>query len=224
MNYKIGKSFSALTDAKTYFGAYPRSSFLPGGSRVTTFSGANKHTGYQRSTWTLFPVTLARWRKFRFDIESGYSGECWIETRDDQDTWFYARAIARLPEIDQLERFGLKYISVPIEFVILERWEMQTIFSCYILDEAADVITFSHSTAWKFYGVTTSAQTVGTATLAVSGGATVAAATIGSAATPVFHQPTVYPVDIDADETLTLTLATSSAARVAIKVEGIASV
>ena len=121
MPYRIGTT-TPLTDAddcETLCGYDPRSTYNPGAERVVTLAGTTVDTGYPRSVWTFAALTVAQWSDLK-DIVGGYSGEVYVETRDDEDTFAEYRALARLPEPRGLARWGGVYQDVEVELVLLE--------------------------------------------------------------------------------------------------------
>ena len=121
MGYRISDTFP-LVDADlcaVLFGYDPRSAYNPGAERLTTLAGTTVDIGYPRAVWTFAALTIAQWESL-LDLVGAYSGEVYVETRDDVDDWYQWRAIARLPEPRTLDRWGGYYRGVEIEFVLLE--------------------------------------------------------------------------------------------------------
>jgi hypothetical protein len=121
MPYRIGDT-PALTDAHnvaTLFYYDPRSTYNPGAERLVTLAGTTADVGYPRAGWTFAALTIAQWATLRA-IVGGYSGQVYVETRDDEDTFRIYRALARLPEPRDLERWGGYYKNVSIELLLLE--------------------------------------------------------------------------------------------------------
>lgn len=121
MPYRIGDATPLTADdnCKTLFGYDPRSTYNPGAERLTTLAGTTVDVGYPRSVWTFTALTVAQWEDL-LDIVGGYSGEVYVETRDDLDSFDEYRAIARLPEPRTLERWGGVYQNIEIELVLVE--------------------------------------------------------------------------------------------------------
>jgi hypothetical protein len=212
---KVGSSYSDLSDAGVFFGSAsdvrtPRSTYQPG-QPVVALSGKKYYVGYPIAVWALPVITLDTWRRIKSRLSQlAYSGECWIQTHDDDQNWFIARCVLRLPEPTDLERAAAKYINVKLEFVIVERWDLITP-NWYISGTLAanHTILFELPYAWKFYGVKVCSSNDSDATLAASGataGTLFSATTIGDSGDPKYIQPTSYPVDIAANELVTLTL------------------
>jgi hypothetical protein len=119
--YRLSDSHPFTDDdlATVLFGVDPRTTYNPGAERVTTLSGTTADVGYARSVWTFAALTIEQWEAL-LDIVGGYSGEVYVEVRDDIDDWYEYRAIARLPEPRTLDRWGGYYQNVSIEFVLIE--------------------------------------------------------------------------------------------------------
>ena len=99
MPYRIGDAEPLGDDdnCRALFGYDPRSTYNPGAERLTTLAGTTVDVGYPRAVWTFAALSIAQWGDL-LDIVGGYSGEVYIETRDDVDEWGQWRALARLPE------------------------------------------------------------------------------------------------------------------------------
>jgi hypothetical protein len=121
MPYRIGESAPLDDDdnCKTLFGYDPRSIYNPGAERLLTLAGTTVDVGYPRSVWTFAVLGIELWEDL-LDMIGGYSGEIYVETRDDVDTWYQYRALARLPEPRTLDRWGNCYRNVEILLVLLE--------------------------------------------------------------------------------------------------------
>jgi hypothetical protein len=120
MPYRIGDT-SPLTDAdnaRALFGYDPRATYNPGAERLTTLAGTTVDVGYPRAVWTFAALTIEQWDDL-LTLVGGYSGEVYVETRDDVDEFEEYRAIARLPEPRDLERWGGHYRNVNVELVLL---------------------------------------------------------------------------------------------------------
>ncbi|MGC9397113.1 MAG: hypothetical protein ACP5J4_19895 [Anaerolineae bacterium] len=120
-NYRLSDTFP-LVDAdlcSTFFGYDPRSTYNPGAEGVLTLAGTLAYVGYPRATWRFAALTVEQWADL-LTLVGGYSGEIYIETRDDVDGWYQWRAIARLPEPRTLDRWGGVYRDVEVEFILLE--------------------------------------------------------------------------------------------------------
>ena len=121
MTYRIGTStpLSAADNCETLFDRDPRGTYNPGAERVETLDGTTVDVGYPRATWTYRALSIDHWDDLKTLI-GGYSGQVYVETRDDVDTWSTYRAIARIPEPARLRRWGQKYLDVVIDLVLLE--------------------------------------------------------------------------------------------------------
>lgn len=120
-DYRIGTAVP-LTDAdlcETRFGVDPRATYNPGAERLVTLEGLTVDVGYPRATWTYVALSVTHWSDL-LTLVGGYSGEVYVETRDDVDAWAVYRALARLPEPGTLRRWGKKYLPVIIDLVLLE--------------------------------------------------------------------------------------------------------
>lgn len=120
MPYRLGDT-TPLNDADNavaLFGYDPASTYNPG-ERLVTLAGTTVDTGYPRSVWTFAALTVEQWEDL-IDLVGGYSGQVYVETRNDIDEFDEYRAIARLPEPRSLMRWGGYYRDVSIEFVLLE--------------------------------------------------------------------------------------------------------
>lgn len=121
MPYRISDA-SPLTDAdncKTLFGYDPRSTYNPGAEVVVTIAGTLAYVGYPRVTWTFPALSIELWEDL-LELVGDYSGQVYIETRDDIDDWYDWRALARLPEPRTLDRYGGVYKNVEIELLLIE--------------------------------------------------------------------------------------------------------
>ena len=123
MPYRIGATASLNDDNNVEaifgFGRDPRATYNPGAEAVLTLAGTMVFTGYPRATWRFAALTVEQWEDI-LDLVGGYSGEVYIETRNDIDKWAQWRALARLPEPRTLDRWGGVYRGVEVEFLLLE--------------------------------------------------------------------------------------------------------
>ncbi len=120
-SYKISDS-APLTDAdacRVLFGYDPRVTYNPGAEVVRDHGGGLQFVGYPRATWTFAVLSIEHWEDL-LDLVGGYSGEVYVETRNDVDNWLTYRAIARLPEPRTLNRWGGYYRDVTIELILIE--------------------------------------------------------------------------------------------------------
>ena len=119
--YRISDTFP-LGDADlcaARFGYAPHSTYNPGAERLLTLAGTTVDVGYPRAVWTFSALSVAQWAAL-LGIVGAYSGEVYVETRDDVDAWSQWRALARLPEPRDLDRWGGYYRHVEIELLLLE--------------------------------------------------------------------------------------------------------
>lgn len=121
MGYKIGSStpLSGSDTTETRFGVDPKATYSPGGERVLKLNGVREFEGYARATWTFAALTIAQFEALR-SLLSGYSGTCYVETRNANDVYDEYSAIATLPDPSSLDRWGGYYLDVTIEIVLLE--------------------------------------------------------------------------------------------------------
>ena len=118
-DYQIGATEATLAAVSTLTGVPPRSTYAPGGERVRTVAGTQVDVGYPRVTWTFRWLTVAQWNAL-LTVVGGVSGMVYVETRDDVDAWSTYYAIANLPNVAELERWGGGYMDVQIEMILLE--------------------------------------------------------------------------------------------------------
>jgi len=118
--YQIGTSIVGLVNADTVFGVEPRSQYVPGVA-VETHAGTIVYRGYPRSIWTFAAVDVTVWDTVKNTYLAGeLTGETYVTTRDDEDDWDSYRVIMRLPNPEDLDRWGEKYLDVEIEIVLVE--------------------------------------------------------------------------------------------------------
>lgn len=119
-NYRLSDAhpFTSADLCTVLFGYDPRTTYNPGAERVVTLAGTTADVGYPRSVWTYALLTVAQWEAL-FDLVGGYSGEVYVEVRDDVDAWAEYRALCRLPEPRSLDRWGGYYQNIVIEFLLL---------------------------------------------------------------------------------------------------------
>ena len=110
---------SASDNCETRFGRDPRSTYAPGSERLVTLAGTTVDVGYERVTWFFRWLTVEAWEDW-LTLVGGYSGQVYVETRDDVDDWAEYSAIARLPRPSTLRRRGGKYLDVTVELILLE--------------------------------------------------------------------------------------------------------
>ena len=121
MGYKIGAStpLGSGDTTQTRCGVDPRATYSPGGERVQQLNGVQAFVGYPRATWTFKALTVAQFETLR-SLLSGYSGACYVETRNAADAFTEYSAIVTLPDPGSLNRWGEKYRDVMLEIVLLE--------------------------------------------------------------------------------------------------------
>lgn len=118
--YRISDTHPFTTNlVTTLLGVDPKATYNPGGQRLTTLAGTTVDVGYPRVTWTFASITVAQWSSL-LALVGTYSGEVYIETRDDEDSWAEWRAVVRLPESGTLQRWGGRYQNVVLEFLLVE--------------------------------------------------------------------------------------------------------
>jgi len=122
MPYQIGPTSSPLTDLKTQLGYYPASRYVQ--ALEEDHGGGQRVVGYPRSIWTFSSLSVDQYKALvqtLLGFSTGeYSGEVYIETRDEWDTWSTYRTTMRLPAPGDLERWGEHYQDVVVDFVLLE--------------------------------------------------------------------------------------------------------
>jgi hypothetical protein len=121
MPYRIGASTPLSDDdnAAVLFGYDPRSTYNPGAERLVTLAGTTVDVGYPRAVWTFAALTVEQWEDL-LELVGGYSGEVYVETRNDIDEFDEYRTIARLPEPRDLERWGGYYQNITVELLLVE--------------------------------------------------------------------------------------------------------
>ena len=118
--YQCGATVLGLVDADEVFGAFPRSIYSPG-ARVQTGAGTIRHRGYPLSTWVFDVVAVDDWDTAKTALASGaFSGECYVVTRDDEDTFSTYRAQVRFPDPGERVASGEHYLNVRVEFLLVE--------------------------------------------------------------------------------------------------------
>lgn len=121
MPYQMGATEGALASVTSQISHDPRATYAPGSDRQPTLSGTLTYRGYARATWVWDAVSLDDWGTLKDTLAAGgHSDECYIQTRNDEDTYANYRAIARLPNPAELERWGGHYLNVTVEFILLE--------------------------------------------------------------------------------------------------------
>lgn len=98
----------------------PSSTYKPGGARVITGKGTALWRGYPVSVWSWGWMTITEWTAFKTYVLGGeYSAECYVETRDDDDSYSRYLAVIRLPDTSGIERWGERYLNVQLEFSLV---------------------------------------------------------------------------------------------------------
>ena len=121
MPYQMGATEGTLANVTAQIELNPRATYAPGVDRRPTLSGTLSYRGYARATWTWEALSLIDWGTLKDTLAGGgHSDECYIQTRNDEDTYTNYRAIARLPNPAELERWGGHYLNVTVEFILLE--------------------------------------------------------------------------------------------------------
>jgi hypothetical protein len=109
--------------AEALFGHEPRVTYSPGITREK-LDGQTDYVGHVRVTWTFAFLTVSQWDTARSTLftpdTNDYSGECYIETRDDDDNDIESDALAIFPTPEQLDRWGGGYRDVSITFVLTD--------------------------------------------------------------------------------------------------------
>lgn len=122
MAYELGATEIAMVPATDWFGGYnPHSRYAPAGELATAHSGELVEIGYPRSVWVVDGISVADYAALRTGLSiTGYSGEVYVETRDEDDAFAVYRALMRFPNPEGLERWSGYYQDVELEFVLLE--------------------------------------------------------------------------------------------------------
>ena len=102
-------------------GEDPASVYRPGSQSVIVGDGTLLWRGYPVVTWRYGWMTVAQWTALKTYITNGaYSAECYVETRDDEDSYSRYQAVARFPDPSTLQRWGSRYMDVVIEFALVD--------------------------------------------------------------------------------------------------------
>jgi len=123
--YAISPTLIAVfPTAQSVFGVAPSSSPKYGAELAPTGDGGQLWRGYPRAIWTFKAIPVATYTTAitsTLGITAGYaSGQVYLYTRNEYDTWAYYRAILRLPDPTTLNRWGGHYLEVALEFILLE--------------------------------------------------------------------------------------------------------
>ncbi len=103
-------------NALTTPGYYPKSNYSLG-DPVRTGSGALLYRGYARSAWEYARMSITELKNLRTYLLSGaQSGQCYVLTRDMDDTWDTYRAIVDFPDPQGLSRWAEGYNQVALLF------------------------------------------------------------------------------------------------------------
>lgn len=123
MTNRVGPNSSTMYTAEALFGHEPRVTYSPGITREK-LDGQTDYVGHVRVTWTFAFLTVSQWDTARSTLftpdANDYSGECYIETRDDDDNDIESDALAIFPTPEQLDRWGGGYRDVSITFVLTD--------------------------------------------------------------------------------------------------------
>lgn len=121
MPYQIGTTQPGLQAASAVFGYDPKTTYSPGGDLVATNAGTLQTVGFPRSVWSFASLSVSTYASIKSTYLSGaYSGEVYIETRDEDDVYKQWHALLRLPNPVNLSRWGGRYQDIALEFVLLE--------------------------------------------------------------------------------------------------------
>jgi len=117
-----GRSFYILRQATTLFGYLPRSVPYAGGRR-RTLAGTDRLRGFAGTAWILAALSVAQWtaaRDFALGADTLF-GECYVETRDADDTWAVWRAILNWPSAADYPREATTgyYLGVELPFILV---------------------------------------------------------------------------------------------------------
>ncbi len=121
--YQIGQTSGTLASAETVFGHDPKSTYAPGGAMVRTASGSIDIVGYARSVWQFAAMDVSTFDSAKtalFSDDGTYSGEGYVETRDDNDDNVASDCVINFPDPRNLRRWGGKYLDVTIEIILLD--------------------------------------------------------------------------------------------------------
>jgi len=120
MPYRCDATLIGLAPAAAIFGTDPDANYAPGSERVTVLDGTQPFLGYPIAVWKFGHLSVAEWANAKAVLAAGgYSGECYIETDDDDGNWNIYHAIARFPNPAKVEPWLDKYLYPEIEFVLL---------------------------------------------------------------------------------------------------------
>lgn len=91
------------------------------GERVRTGSGVSVFVGYPTVEWKIDGISVANYTALRsYVLGGGFSGLCYVQTRDMDDSWAIWRAIVDLPTATDAERWGVHYLSLVVSFILIE--------------------------------------------------------------------------------------------------------
>lgn len=99
----------------------PGTEYRPGRSGVILGDGTLLWRGYPLSVWRWGWMTITEWTALKTYLAGGeYSAECYVEVRDDEDSYTRYQAIVRFPNPADLRRGDGRYMDVSLEFVLVE--------------------------------------------------------------------------------------------------------
>lgn len=122
MPYQIGPTSGSMEDLKERVGFYPSSVYVQ--ALEDDHGGGLRVVGYPRSVWTFDALSLVDYQALvqtLLGFSAGeYSGEAYIETRDEWDTWTTYRTVMRLPAPADLDRWSDHVRELVLDFVLVE--------------------------------------------------------------------------------------------------------
>lgn len=120
MPYRCGATLIGMVPAANVFGSGPEDNYAPGSDRVTALDGTQPFRGYPRAVWKFGYLTVAEWTNAKAVLAGGgFTGECYIETMDDEHAWHTYHCIVRFPNPADIEPWLDNYLHPEIEFVLL---------------------------------------------------------------------------------------------------------
>ena len=120
MPYRCGLTVGTLVEASTLFGAEPQANYSPGGERNSVMDGTQPFDGLPRAEWYFGYLTFAEWAAAKAALCPGdFTGECVIETTDDEGTYAVYNAVVNFPDPATLERWLTNYLFITIGFILV---------------------------------------------------------------------------------------------------------